>query len=147
MRAAALLLALLLILTACAPKTVQQGMVTADGMTFLAATVTAEETVTVSVTLTNGGGSPLWLAAPELTDGTAPTAFYLSMSLAGSAGERTALTETGERRRLVLDGRESYREDCVFTGVTLPAALTVTVSHAAAFDGEYVETTVTLPLK
>jgi len=147
MRFAVLLLAVLLLFTACAARPVQQGMVTADGMTFLAATVTDDDAVTVILTLTNGGGRSLWLSAPELTDGTRTTACYLAMSLDGNPGDRSGRQQTGEMRRCVLDGRESYVETCIFPGAALPAVLTVTVSHAAAFGGEYTETTVTLPLK
>ncbi len=70
-RAAAIGLALvMLLLTACAPKSVSQGMLTADGMTFLVSTLTDEKagTVSVTVTLTNGTGDTLYLSAPEVAD-------------------------------------------------------------------------------
>lgn len=145
--ALALVLALTIALTCCAPKPVQQGMVTADSLTFLTSTVTDEKagTVAVTVTMTNGTGAPLYLAAPELmtTDGT--TAAYLNMAIAGASNELSGLTATGLIRWLHLDPRESYSETRVFTG-TLPAALTITVQSSASYSGNFTQTTVELPL-
>ena len=148
-RLLALMLAMLsvLALSACTPKPVQHGMQTADGVTALVSTLTEGETVTVTVTLTNGGGSLLWLTAPELTDGSTATAHYLQLSLDGSAGARSGLHETGEMRRMRLDGRESYVESCAFTGITLPATLSVTWQKADSIDGPFTETTLIFPLE
>lgn len=148
-RLPALMLAMLSViaLSACTPKPVQHGMQTADGVTAMVSTLTEGETVTVTVTLTNGGGSLLWLTAPELTDGSHTTAHYLQLSLDGSAGARSGLRETGEMRRMRLDGRESYVESCTFEAVSLPAVLTVSLCKADSMDGPFAETTLTFPLK
>ena len=143
------LAALLLLLTACTPEPVSQGMVTADGMTFLVSTLTDEKagTVSVTVTLTNGTGEMLYLTAPEMADlyGRA-TAAYLTMSMQGAPSELDGLTQTGVTRRLPISPRESYSETRTFT-VTLPAALTVKVSAAATLGETPAETQVEFDLK
>ncbi len=144
----ALALTLAIALTCCAPKPVQQGMVTADGLTFLASTVTEEkaDTVAVTVTMTNGTGDVLYLAAPELTTDNGTTAVYLNMTLDGAPAPSASLAPTGLTRWLHLDQRESYRETCTFTAA-LPATLTVTVRSSPSYSGDFTETTVELPLK
>ena len=143
------LAALLLLLTACAPEPVSQGMVTADGMTFLVSTLTDEKagTVAVTVTLTNGTGDMLYLTAPEVadTDGKA-TAAYLTVSAQGAPCDLDGLVETGVTRRLPISPRESYSETRIFT-ITLPAALTVSVSAAADLGTAPAETQVDFNLK
>ena len=143
-----LALILALALASCGDKTVQQGMVTKDGLTFLAATVTDEKagTVAVTVTMTNGTGGAIYLCAPELTCADGATALYLDMAITGGTSESAALAETGLTRWLCVDPRESYAETCVFTG-TLPATLTVTVQTAAHYSGEFAATVVELDLK
>ena len=135
-------------LTCCAPKPVQQGMVSADSLTFLAATVTDEKTgtVAVTVTMTNGTTAALYLAAPELTTENGTTAAYLDMTLGDAPSELSALSPTGLTRWLHLDPRESYSETRTFTA-TLPATLTVTVRSSPSYSGEFSETTVELELK
>lgn len=149
-RAAVLALAvLLLLLTACAPDPVSQGMATADGMTFLVSTLTDEKagTVAVTVTLTNGTGDMLYLTAPEVADlyGRA-TAAYLTMSAQGAPCDLDGLAQTGVTRRLPISPRESYSETRTFT-VTLPTALTVKVSAAANLSATPAETQVEFDLK
>ena len=149
-RAAVLGLALvILFLTACAPDPVSQGMVTADGMTFLASTLTDEKagTVAVTVTLTNGTGDMLYLTAPEVADADGKTsAAYLTVSAQGAPCDLDGLAETGVTRRLPISPRESYSETRTFT-MTLPAALTVTVSAAARLNAEPAKTQVEFDLK
>ena len=147
-RLAILAVALVLTLTCCAPKPVQQGMVTADSLTFLAATVTDEKagTVSVTVTMTNGTTAALYLAAPELTTESGTIAAYLDMALGDAPGELDGLAPTGLTRWLHLDPRESYSETCTFTA-SLPATLTVTVRSSPSYSGEFSETTVELELK
>lgn len=149
-RAAVLGLALvILFLTACAPDPVSQGMVTADGMTFLASTLTDEKagTVAVTVTLTNGTGDMLYLTAPEVADADGKTsAAYLTVSAQGAPCDLDGLAETGVTRRLPISPRESYSETRTFT-MTLPAALTVTVSAAASLNAEPAKTQVEFDLK
>lgn len=149
-RAAVLGLALvILFLTACAPDPVSQGMVTADGMTFLVSTLTDEKagTVAVTVTLTNGTGDMLYLTAPEVTDADGKTsAAYLTVSAQGAPCDLDGLAETGVTRRLPISPRESYSETRTFT-MTLPAALTVTVSAAASLNAEPAKTQVEFDLK
>ena len=149
-RAAALALALvMLLLTACAPEPVSQGMVTADGMTFLVSTLTDEKagTVAVTVTLTNGTGDMLYLTAPEVADlyGRA-TAAYLTVSAQGAPCDLDGLATTGVTRRLPISPRESYSETRIFT-ITLPAALTVSVSAAADLGTAPAKTQVHFNLK
>ena len=148
-RAAALTLALVVILlTACAPKSVSQGMVTADGMTFLVSTLTDEKSgsVAVTVTVTNGTGDMLYFTAAEVADTDGKTsAAYLSMAVEGAA-YRTKLTPTGVTRRLPVSPRESYSETYTFT-VSLPAILTVSVSAAANLSAAPTETQVEFNLK
>ena len=141
-----LALALTIALACCAPKPVQQGMVTANGLTFLASTVTDEKagTITVTVTMTNGTGDALYLAAPELSDADGTTAAYLEMRLNGACPSADA-APTGLTRWLHLDPRETYRETCTFAAA-LPAALTVTVQSSASYSGDFAETTVELAL-
>lgn len=149
-RAAVLGLALvILFLTACAPDPVSQGMVTADGMTFLVSTLTDEKagTVAVTVTLTNGTGDMLYLTAPEVADADGKTsAAYLTVSAQGAPCDLDGLAETGVTRRLPISPRESYSETRTFT-MTLPAALTVTVSAAASLNAEPAKTQVEFDLK
>ena len=139
----------ILFLTACAPDPVSQGMVTADGMTFLASTLTDEKagTVAVTVTLTNGTGDMLYLTAPEVADADGKTsAAYLTVSAQGAPCDLDGLAETGVTRRLPISPRESYSETRTFT-MTLPAALTVTVSAAASLNAEPAKTQVEFDLK
>lgn len=145
--ALALALALTIALSCCAEKPVQQGMVTANSLTFLASTVTDEKagTVAVTVTMTNGTGAVLYLAAPELTTADGTTAAYLDMSIAGVSNELTNLPETGLTRWLHLDPRESYSETCIFTA-SLPATLSISVQSSASYSGKFTQTTVELPL-
>ncbi|MBR7185469.1 MAG: hypothetical protein IKD37_07670 [Clostridia bacterium] len=149
-RTAALVLCLItaLLCTACQEKPVKQGMVTADGLTFIASTITDEKAgaVRVTVTVTNGTGGVLYLAAPEMATPDGTTAVYLDMALADAAGEFDTLPETGLTRWLCLDSRESYSETQTFTG-TLPATLTVRVSAAPGYRDEFCETVAELPLK
>ncbi len=149
-RAAVLALAaLLLLLTACTPEPASQGMVTADGMTFLVSTLTDEKagTVAVAVTVTNGTGDMLYLSAPELTDADGKTsAAYLSMWAAGADNLPDGLTPTGATRRLAISPRESYSESYTFT-MTLPAPLTVTVSASTDLSAAPEETQVKFDLK
>jgi hypothetical protein len=135
-------------LTCCSPKPVQQGMVSADSLTFLAATITDEKagTVTVTVTMTNGTTAALYLSAPELTTEGGTTAAYLDMTLGGTPSELSSLSPTGLTRWLHLDPRESYSETRTFTS-PLPATLTVTVCSSPSYSGEFTETTVELELK
>jgi hypothetical protein len=142
---ALLLLALLLALTACGAAPINQGMVSADKLTFIVSTVTdaKEGTVAVTVAMTNGTGDALYLSAPEREGG---ETYYLNLSLGGMPCERDALTESGLVRWLNLDARETYTETCTFSGV-LPAELTVTVYTSPTYAGEFLPTTVTLPLR
>ena len=152
-RAAALGLALMiLLLTACAPEPVPQGMVTAEGttcMTFVVSTVTDEKagTVTVTVSLTNGSGDMLYLSAPEVADADGKTsAAYLSMSADGADNTPDGLTPTGVTRRLAISPRETYSESCTFT-MTLPTTLTVAVSASTDLGTAPTETQVEFDLK
>lgn len=147
-RFSALLLTLCVLLPACAPEPISQGMISADDLTFLASTVTDEKagTVTVTVTMTNGTGDALYLATPECETADGTTAAYLGMALTGAFSELDSLPKTGVTRWLNLDARESYSETVTFTG-TLPATLTVTVYSSPTYSGEFTETTVDLPLK
>lgn len=143
-----LVLMLAIALTCCAPKPVQQGMATADGLTFLASTVTDERTgtVAVTVTMTNGTGGALYLAAPELATADGTTAVYLDLTIPAASNELSGLTPTGLTRWLHLDPRESYQETRTFV-TSLPAELTVTVRSAASYSDEFSETRVTMALK
>ncbi len=144
-----LLLLAALLLTACADEPVSQGMLTADGLTFIVSTMTDEKTgeVSVTVSMTNGTADTLYLSAPEResADGVG-TADYLRMTLDGAPSDRDGLKESGLTRWLNLDTRETHTETCRFTA-ELPAVLTVTVLRSPTYSGEYTETAITLPLR